>query len=43
MMLPPKVIRSTMAALIFDRITTNAHATVLNCDDSMRKHFNQIN
>jgi hypothetical protein len=26
-----------------DRIVTNAHATVLECDDSMRKHFNQIN
>jgi DNA replication protein DnaC len=32
-----------LADAIVDRITTNAHATVLNCDDSMRKHFNQIN
>jgi hypothetical protein len=31
-----------MAVAIIDRITTNAHATVLNCDDSMRKHFNPI-
>ena len=27
---------------IVDRIVTNAHATVLHCDDSMRKHFTQI-
>jgi len=32
-----------LADVIVDRITTNAHATVLECDDSMRKHFNQIN
>jgi DNA replication protein DnaC len=32
-----------LADAIVDRITTNAHATVLNCDDSMRKHFNQLN
>ncbi len=32
-----------LAAAIVDRIITNAHATVLECDDSMRKHFNQIN
>ncbi|MBO0884083.1 MAG: ATP-binding protein [Mycobacterium sp.] len=32
-----------LADAIVDRITTNAHATVLNCDDSMRKHFNQVN
>ena len=32
-----------LADAIVDRITTNAHATVLECDDSMRKHFNQIN
>lgn len=31
-----------LADAIVDRITTNAHATVLTCDDSMRKHFNQI-
>ncbi len=28
---------------IVDRITTNAHATVLDCDDSLRKRFNQLN
>ncbi|KZS76370.1 hypothetical protein A4G29_25570 [Mycobacterium kansasii] len=32
-----------LADAIVDRITTNAHTTVLNCDDSMRKHFNQLN
>ena len=32
-----------LADSIIDRITTNAHATVLTCDDSMRKHFNQLN
>lgn len=31
-----------LADAIVDRITTNAHATVLQADDSMRKHFNQI-
>ena len=31
-----------LADAIIDRITTNAHTTVLHCDDSMRKHFNQI-
>lgn len=31
-----------LADAIVDRITTNAHTTVLDCDDSMRKHFNQI-
>ena len=31
-----------LADAIVDRITTNAHATVLTCDDSMRKHFNQL-
>ena len=31
-----------LADAIIDRITTNAHATVLTCDGSMRKHFNQI-
>lgn len=31
-----------LADAIVDRITTNAHATVLDCDDSMRKHFNQL-
>ncbi len=31
-----------LADAIVDRIVTNAHATVLHCDDSMRKHFTQI-
>ena len=31
-----------LADAIVDRITTNAHATVLTCDDSMRRHFTQI-
>ena len=31
-----------LADAIIDRITTNAHATVLNCDDSMRRHFNRV-
>jgi DNA replication protein DnaC len=31
-----------LADAIVDRITTNAHATVLACDDSMRKHFTQL-
>lgn len=31
-----------LADAIVDRITTNAHATVLACDDSMRKHFSQM-
>ena len=31
-----------LADAIVDRITTNAHATVLHCDDSMRRHFTQI-
>jgi len=31
-----------LADAVVDRITTNAHTTVLTCDDSMRKHFNQI-
>ena len=31
-----------LADAIIDRITTNAHATVLTCDDSMRKHFSQL-
>jgi DNA replication protein DnaC len=32
----------SLADAIVDRITTNAHATVLQADDSMRKHFSQI-
>lgn len=31
-----------LADAIVDRIVTNAHATVLDCDDSMRKHFTGI-
>ena len=31
-----------LADAIVDRIVTNAHATVLHCDDSLRKHFTQI-
>ena len=31
-----------IADAIVDRITTNAHATVLTADESMRKHFNQL-
>jgi DNA replication protein DnaC len=31
-----------LADAIVDRITTNAHTTVLTCDDSLRKHFNHI-
>ena len=31
-----------LADSIVDRVTTNAHATVLTCEDSMRKRFNQI-
>ena len=31
-----------LADAIIDRITTNAHATVLSCDESMRKHFSQL-
>lgn len=32
-----------LADAIVDRITTNAHATLLECDESMRKHFNNLN
>ena len=31
-----------LADAIIDRITTNAHATVLTCDESMRKHFSPL-
>ncbi len=31
-----------LADAIVDRITTNAHATVMTCDDSMRKHFTPV-
>jgi hypothetical protein len=31
-----------LADAIVDRITTNAHATVLDCDESMLKQFNQL-
>ena len=46
--LPPgqwhdRIEEKILADAIVDRITTNAHTTVLHCDDSMRKHFTQIN
>lgn len=31
-----------LADAIIDRITTNAYATVLTCDESLRKHFNGL-
>ena len=31
-----------VAEAIMDRITTNAHMTVLDCAESMRRHFNQV-
>ncbi len=31
-----------LADAIIDRITTNAHATVLTCEESLRKHFRQL-
>ena len=31
-----------LADAIIDRITTNAHATVLTCDESLRKHFSGL-
>ncbi|MDR2454448.1 MAG: ATP-binding protein [Bifidobacteriaceae bacterium] len=31
-----------VAEAIMDRITTNAHMTVLDCAESMRRHFNQL-
>jgi len=45
--LPPehwheRVEEKILADSIIDRITTNAHTTVLNCQESMRKHFNQL-
>lgn len=45
--LPPgqwhdRIEEKILADAIVDRITTNAHATVLTCDESMRKHFNHI-
>lgn len=45
--LPPgqwhdRIEEKILADAIVDRITTNAHATVLTCDDSMRKHFSQL-
>jgi DNA replication protein DnaC len=30
-----------LADAIIDRITANAHKTILNCAESMRRHFNQ--
>lgn len=45
--LPPgqwhdRIEEKILADSIVDRVTTNAHATVLTCEDSMRKRFNQI-
>ncbi len=45
--LPPgqwhdRIEEKILADAIVDRITTNAHATMLTCDDSMRKHFTQL-
>ena len=45
--LPPgqshdRIEEKILADAILDRITANAHATVLTCDNSMRKHFNQL-
>ncbi len=31
-----------LADAIIDRIVTNAHSTVITCDESMRNHFNRI-
>lgn len=31
-----------LADAIIDRIVTNAHSTVMTCDESMRKHFSQL-
>lgn len=31
-----------LADAIIDRITTNAHATVLTCEESLRKHFSDL-
>lgn len=31
-----------LADAIIDRITSNAHTTVMNCNESLRKHFNEI-
>lgn len=31
-----------LADAIIDRITTNAYATLLTCDESLRKHFNGL-
>ena len=38
----PLTLKKILADAIVDRITTNAHATVLTCEDSMRKHFTQL-
>lgn len=45
--LPPaewhdRMAEKILADAITDRITTNAHMTVLDCGESMRKHFNQM-
>jgi hypothetical protein len=31
-----------LADAILDRITSNAHITIMNAADSMRRHFNQL-
>lgn len=45
--LPPgqwhdRIEEQVLADAIVDRITTNAHSTVLDCGESLRKHFNQL-
>jgi len=45
--LPPaqwhdRIEEKILADAIVDRITTNAHTTVLTCADSMRRHFTQL-
>jgi DNA replication protein DnaC len=45
--LPPdqwhdRIEEKILADAIIDRITTNAHTTMMDCADSMRRHFTQI-
>jgi hypothetical protein len=45
--LPPgewhdRIAEKILADAITDRITTNAHMTVPDCGQSMRRHFNQM-
>lgn len=45
--LPPaqwheRIQEKVLADAIIDRIVTNAHTTILTCDESMRKHFSQL-